>query len=304
MLATGAVRDDAPQIFTGEYYQRLRDLEERHWWSIGMRAIAAGLLVRHLRDATGVRILDAGCGTGGTLTWLSRLAPSATVVGIDYSPFALAYCRHRGRGELAQASVTHLPFADGSFDVVVCADVIQHLPQDGSDRIALREFHRVLRPGGGLFLRTNVRPGRYATSSSSSVERDPNYHQYSWREVAGMLAGAGFVAETLSYANMLPALAATWCRRLGSKQTAEPGPGTNPGLRMRVPSRWLNTALLAVMAGEAWYLARCRGRLPYGHSLVCLATKPDPRRAAPLARGRSRAIAWSNSNGGPIDGHR
>ena len=284
MLATAAERDEAPQIFTGEYYQRLRDLEERHWWSIGMRAIAAGLLLHRVRDAKGVRILDAGCGTGGTLTWLSRLAPSAAVVGIDYSPLALAFCRRRGGG-LAQASVTHLPFADGSFDVVVCADVIQHLPRDGSDGVAVREFHRMLRPGGALFLRTNVRPGRYATSPSSAVECDPNYHQYSWREVAGVLAGAGFVVETLSYANMLPALAATWCRRLASRRTAEPGPGTNPGLRMRVPSRWLNTALLAVMAGEAWYLARCRGRLPYGHSLVCLATKPD-------------------SNGGPIDGHR
>lgn len=304
MLATAAERTDAPQIFTGEYYERLHDLEERHWWSIGMRAIAAGLLLHRVRGAAGVRILDAGCGTGGALAWLSRLAPSAAVVGIDYSPFALDYCRRRGGG-LAQASVTQLPFAASAFDVVVCADVIQHLPRDGSDEVALREFHRVLRPGGGLFVRTNVRRGRRGgTGPSPAVEHDPNYHQYSRPEVAGVLAAAGFVVERLSYANMLPALAATWYRRLGSGQTAEPGPGTNPGLTMRVPSRWLNTALLAVMAGEAWYLARCRGRLPYGHSLVCLATKPDAAHRAPRPRGRSGVIAVSNSNGGPIDGHR
>lgn len=272
MLATAAERTDAPQIFTGEYYERLHDLEERHWWSIGMRAIAAGLLLHRVRGAAAVRILDAGCGTGGALTWLSRLAPSATVVGIDYSPFALDYCRRRGSG-LAQASVTQVPFVASAFDVVVCADVIQHLPRDGSDEVALREFHRVLRPGGGLFLRTNVRRARPEGTASGAVEPDPNYHQYSRREVAGVLGAAGFVVERLSYANMLPALAATWCRRLGSRETTEPGPGTNPGLRMRVPSRWLNTALLAVMAGEAWYLATCHGRLPYGHSLVCLATK-------------------------------
>lgn len=273
MLTPAAERDVAPQIFTGEYYQRLHDLEERHWWSIGMRAIAAGLLSDRMRDSRGLRILDAGCGTGGTLTWLSRLAPSATVVGIDYSGFALAYCRRR-RGGLAQASVTHLPFVGSAFDVIVCADVIQHLPRDGSDAVALREFHRVLRPGGGFFLRTNVRLARGEGTASRVVEHDPNYHQYSWREVAGVLAAAGFVVEKLSYANMLPALATTWCRRFGSRQTAEPGPGANPGLRMRVPSRWLNTALLAVMAGEAWYLARGHGGLPYGHSLVCLAAKP------------------------------
>lgn len=302
MLAAVAQRDGAPQIFTGEYYQRLHDLEERHWWSIGMRAIAAGLLLRRLRDATSVRVLDAGCGTGGTLTWLSGLAPSAAVVGIDYSPFALDYCRRR-RGCLAQASVTDLPFPGDAFDVVICADVIQHLPRNGSDEIALREFHRVLRPGGGLFLRTNVRPGRRGGTAVSPAA-DPNYHQYSRREVAGVLAAAGFVVERLSYANMLPALAASWARRLGSREGAEPGPGTNPGLRMRVPSRWLNTALRAVMAGEAWYLARCHGRLPYGHSLVCLATKPDPAVSGPRPRDRARAIATPNSNGGSIDGHR
>ena len=302
MLAAAAERDDAPQIFTGEYYQRLHDLEERHWWSIGMRAIAAGLLLTHLHNAGRVRILDAGCGTGGTLIWLSRLAPSATVVGIDYSPFALTHCRRRGGG-LALASVTDLPFSDNAFDVVICADVIQHLPQNGSDGVALREFHRVLRPGGGLFLRTNVRPGRReGTAAVAAV--DPNYHQYSSHEVAGGLAAAGFTVEKLSYANMLPALAATWARRLGSRGAAEPGPGTNPGLRMRVPPRWLNTALLAVMVGEAWYLAKCHGRLPYGHSLVCLAAKPDPAVPAAPPRGRFRAIAKRNSNGGPIDGHR
>lgn len=299
MLTAPAKRDEPPQIFTGEYYQRLHDLEERHWWSLGMRAIAAGLLLRRLRDAGDVRILDAGCGTGGALTWVSRLAPSATVVGIDYSPFALAYCRRQGRC-LAQASVTDLPFPGDAFDVIICADVIQHLPRNGSDGTALREFHRVLRPGGGLFLRTNVRLGR-PEEAPPSPAADPDYHQYSWREVAGVLAAAGFLVDRLSYANMLPALASTWGRRLGSKAAAEPGPGTNPGLRMRVPSRWLNTALQAVMAGEAWYLGACHGRLPYGHSLVCLASKPDP---AAWSRGRSRPIAMPNLNGGPIDGHR
>ena len=273
MLTAAADRGAAPQIFTGEYYQRLYDLEERHWWSIGMRAIAAGLLADQVRNSKGTRILDAGCGTGATLNWLSRLAPSATIVGIDYSRHALDYCR-RGLGRrLAQASVSELPFPDGAFDVVVCADVVQHLPRDGSDRTATREFYRTLRPGGVLFLRTNVRPGRRGDGARRLEEADPNYHQYSRHEIADVLAAAGFAVRRISYANMLPALAATWGRRLSSRRGDDILPGANPGLRLRIRSGWLNTALRGVMAAEAWYLARCASGLPYGHSLVCLAAK-------------------------------
>lgn len=270
---TAARRDAAPQIFTGEYYQRLYELEERHWWSIGMRAIAAGMLTTRVRNSRGLRILDAGCGTGATLGWLSRLAPSAEVVGIDYSRHALDYCRRRHRPRLAQASVSELPFADAAFDVVVCADVVQHLPRDGSDRTAIREFYRTLRPGGVLFLRTNVHRSRRGDGVRPAEERDPNYHQYSRREIVDVLAGAGFAVRRISYANMLPALAEAWGRRLTARRGDDPPPGANPGLRLRVRSRWLNTVLRGVLAVEAWYLTRCAAGLPYGHSLVCLAAK-------------------------------
>jgi SAM-dependent methyltransferase len=48
-----------------------------------------------------------------------------------------------------------LPYADGSFDAVVCVSVIEHVPGDG-DAEAMREMRRVLRPGGVLHLTTNV----------------------------------------------------------------------------------------------------------------------------------------------------
>lgn len=88
--------------------------------------------------------------------------------------------------------------------------------------------------------------------------------------------------ETVSYANMMPALVATWLRGLQPQRGQAPSPGTNPGLEMRVPSRWLNSALKHVTRGEAWYLAKAHRRLPYGHSLISLAT--GPARGAPEGR--------------------
>lgn len=52
-----------------------------------------------------------------------------------------------------------LPFKSDFFDLVLCKGVIQHLGGNGSDQVALREFHRVLRPGGCLLILKNSSQG-------------------------------------------------------------------------------------------------------------------------------------------------
>jgi SAM-dependent methyltransferase len=219
---------------------------------------------------------------------LEGIVTSHRIVGIDFSYYALEFCQRRRASRVAQASITQLPFPDRSFDLVICTDVIQHLPRDGSDRRALRECHRVLRPGGVLFLRTNVRLGRQ-TGTPAAPDVDTDYHQYSRHEFTEALADAGFAVGTVSYANMLPALVASWIHRLRPAQGPVYRPGVNPGLRMRVPPPWLNTALTRVMSAEAWWLARGHRGLPYGHSLISLATKPAGQaRSASLSDGGNR----------------
>jgi ubiquinone/menaquinone biosynthesis C-methylase UbiE len=148
MLKRRAGKSEAPRIYAYEYYQRIYEFEERHWWSIGMRTITGRLLDRHLQDRQHRRILDVGCGTGSMLSWLERYADPQRIVGIDLSRHALGFCQERRLRRLAQASITQLPFPDECFDLVTCADVLQHLPRDGSDRQAIVECRRVLRPGG------------------------------------------------------------------------------------------------------------------------------------------------------------
>jgi 2-polyprenyl-3-methyl-5-hydroxy-6-metoxy-1,4-benzoquinol methylase len=96
----------------------------------------------------GAEILDAGCGTGTNSRWLARRGFQVT--GVDLSQFALDKA-----GESApdvafrQASLTDLPFADGSFDAILCHGVIMHIPDFEK---ALDELVRVLRPDGYLVL--------------------------------------------------------------------------------------------------------------------------------------------------------
>ncbi|HEY7509577.1 MAG TPA: class I SAM-dependent methyltransferase [Vicinamibacteria bacterium] len=101
------------------------------------------------------RVLDAGCGGGGTALSLAEEADFA--VGLDLEArFADAGTRlagEKGIGRVAfvQGDGARLPFPDGAFDVVFSHSVIEHV---ASAEGYLRECHRVLRPGGVLYLST------------------------------------------------------------------------------------------------------------------------------------------------------
>jgi len=99
-----------------------------------------------LPHAAGARVLDAGCGTGLILRQLHPLASQA--VGVDLSAGMLRQAQERGLS-VVQASLTELPFAAESFDLVLSFKVLAHVE---AIRGALAELARVTRPGGRLFL--------------------------------------------------------------------------------------------------------------------------------------------------------
>jgi ubiquinone/menaquinone biosynthesis C-methylase UbiE len=105
------------------------------------------------REWEGGRILDFGCGAGG-LTFALR-EHAREVVGIDLEADKLAFARdeaaRRGLGgvEFICYDGGDVPLPAGSFDCVFCVDVIEHLMRPAR---AVREFRRLLRPGGLLLL--------------------------------------------------------------------------------------------------------------------------------------------------------
>ncbi|HOX05258.1 MAG TPA: methyltransferase domain-containing protein [Planctomycetota bacterium] len=143
-------------------------MERRHFWDrylrvydslnqLGdyracMRDVADGLALR-----PGQTVLDAGSGTGNLSVLLRALG--AAVTSMDFSPVALALHREKDpEARLVEASLEKpLPFSDRRFDHLTCLSVLFAISPEGS-RLALREFRRVLKPGGTLVV-TAMMPG-------------------------------------------------------------------------------------------------------------------------------------------------
>lgn len=108
------------------------------------------LALADLRD--GQHVLDVGCGFGGTIEMIGRARRGMSLVGVNIDPRQLDICRtieavNGNRLEWREADACRLPFADRSFDRVLCVEAMFHF---ASRRRFFEEAARLLRPGGTL----------------------------------------------------------------------------------------------------------------------------------------------------------
>lgn len=146
------------------------------------------------------RMLDVGCGTGTLLSLMSRDPLAERLVGLDYAREMVSRAAEKfagsvspGRLHAVQGDAERLPFPAETFDVVTCCNSFHHYPHQAA---AVREFHRVLRPGGMLVLIDGFRDNAFGWVIFDLIvaTAERNVHHASWREVREMLAAAGFGA--------------------------------------------------------------------------------------------------------------
>jgi SAM-dependent methyltransferase len=163
-----------------------------------------------LRVRQGERLLDAGCGEGRHC--FGALERGAHVVGLDLDAASLRAAagglRKRGEeigrlGAMLRGDTFALPFADGSFDKVICSEVMEHVHDYTA---AARELARVLRPGGlaAITIPTATSEHLYLRVGDDYFESPGGHIRiFKPRQLAKGLARAGFATTGVGFAHAL-----------------------------------------------------------------------------------------------------
>lgn len=248
-----------PREMQQHTYSIMYEVEERHWWFVGRRAIIESFVAEVCRQIgkRKPRILDVGCGTGANL---QMLGGHGVAEGVDVSPEAIEFCRARGLSRVKQGAAEALPYEDASFDLVTALDVVEHLDDDVA---GLKEVQRVLRPRGRALLFVP------AFMFLWGVQDDISHHRrrYTMGDLKARLGEAGLRVERATYAN----LSFFWPILIG--RTIMRLTGWRPASENNITIGALNGLLGRILGAESWWLRRLN--LPFGVSIVCVAQRID-----------------------------
>lgn len=248
-----------------EEYERMYRFEDSYWWFVARRRLIATLLSDVAPNGKCLKILDIGCGTGAML---DELAPFGQVIGADFAPEALSFCRSRsertGRAHnLARADARRLPFATSRFDIVTAMDIIEHIDRD---KDALCEIARVLAPGGRLLATVPA----FMSLWSEHDEALHHFRRYRAPEFKDTVQRAGLVVEKVSY-TITALFPLVWLFRQASKTLRKVRTNDSPHAHLvRFPGP-INSALRALAEAETGLVRRMN--LPFGVTIVLVARK-------------------------------
>lgn len=176
-----------------EEYQKLADIENRHWFYVGKRIIVRHWINRCRPLRPDDLLADCGAGTG---TFAAEMTSQCKVVAVDDHQESLVLAREKlGADRVREGSCTRLPFADGIVDVVTALDVIEHVEDD---RRAINEFWRVLKPGGIAVITVPALPALW---SDWDVVLH-HFRRYTRSSLRSTLGAADFELLHINYINV------------------------------------------------------------------------------------------------------
>ena len=180
------------------------------------------------------------------------------VQGIDQSPEAVRFCSEKGLGQVQLGDVCALPFPDCRFDLILATDIIEHVDDDLG---ALRELHRVLKPGSSLLLTVPAFRLLWGLQDEVSHHR----RRYRLSDLLPKLLDAEFSVEKYYYFNyllFLPILAGRRLVRLLRIELAS---------EAEINTRWLNRILTLIFQLDVTTAPWLRP--PFGASALVVATR-------------------------------
>lgn len=171
-------------------YARMAEREQTYWWHVGRLRI----IQRYIQTIKGkkhdFKILNVGCGTGGTIDMLEQLGSTQNV---DISDEAIGFMNQKGYKNITKVDDVELPFKDASFDLVGAFDVLEHIEKDID---ALKEWKRVIKPDGAILITVPAYQWLWSGHDVSLYHK----RRYTTKLLRERAKIAGLKVEKLSYA--------------------------------------------------------------------------------------------------------
>lgn len=238
-------------------YANLERVERNHWYYAGKREIARRWLQRAQRVSRETVLLDCGAGTG---LFAQEMEAHCRVLVLDDHEEALRLLRKRFQPEqIIALSGGRVPLPNASVDCLTALDVLEHVAADAE---AVREFSRLLKPGGVALVTV---PAGMALWSDWDVQLH-HHRRYSRKELKALFPPSEWEIVHLNYTNVFAYPAVWLVRRWQRWRPARPGAVRAED---RVPARWLNALLRRLFVRPAfWPLP-----FPFGVSLLLVARR-------------------------------
>jgi len=153
-------------------------------------------------DLDGRTVLDVGCGSGQFSQWAAMRG--GRVTSLDIGVRLLAHARKRAESRAVAADACRLPLASDQFDVVISSECIEHTTDP---RLALREIHRVTRPGGLMVVTVPNQTWHFAVTIATIFNLRPFHGYENWlhrRDLEGELRQAGAHIDELRGFHLVP----------------------------------------------------------------------------------------------------
>lgn len=244
-------------LMQSDEYTAMYHSENDMWWYKGLR----GVLKYTLKNYKNALIIDAGCGTGKNMEFLTELGHE--VHGFDVSEDAVRFCQQRGLKNVVLGDITTVNYPNDYADVILSMDVLGILHENDID-IFLHKTHDILKKGGKLLIHVAALPALYSQHDAvCNVKR-----RYTKKTMKTLLENYPFFEiKKISYRMffLFPLIASVkwWKKRKKGTPKSDQG----------VPPRFINFILTQIQYLENFCLRYIN--FPIGSSLYVVLEKKE-----------------------------